>query len=99
MNINQNISKLLIALGIKGQMYKINSFKFYSEKARKYLTKYQLLELLKIPKINKITKKEEIEEKYVVVLETYSNVEMMKFLAEEYKIIKEEIEGSEADGR
>lgn len=96
MNVSQNINKLLIALGIKGQLYKINTFKFYSEKMNKYCTKYQLLELLRIPKINKITKKEEIEEKYAVVLETYSNIELMKFLADEYKSIQEEI-GSEAD--
>lgn len=32
MNVNQNINKLLYALTSKGQLYKINSFKFYSEK-------------------------------------------------------------------
>ena len=43
MNINQNINKLLYALKQKGQIYKINSFKFYSEKKDKYATKYQVL--------------------------------------------------------
>ena len=36
MNVNQNINKLLYALKQKGQIYKINSFKFYSEKNDKY---------------------------------------------------------------
>ena len=43
MNINQNINKLLYALKEIGQIYKINSFKFYSEKKDKYSTKYQVL--------------------------------------------------------
>lgn len=43
MNINQNINKLLYSLKQKGQTYKINSFKFYSEKKDKYSTKYQIL--------------------------------------------------------
>ena len=43
MNINQNINKLLYALKQKGQIYKINSFKFYSGKNDKYSTKYQIL--------------------------------------------------------
>lgn len=43
MNINKNINKLLYALAIKGQIYKINSFQFYSEKNSKYCTKYQIL--------------------------------------------------------
>ena len=43
MNINQNINKLLYALKQKGQIYKINSFQFYSKKNDKYCTKYQVL--------------------------------------------------------
>ena len=39
MNVNQNINKLLYALKQKGKIYKINSFKFYSEKNDKYATK------------------------------------------------------------
>lgn len=97
MNINQNINKLLLALKQKGQVYKINTFRFYSDKVQKYVTKYQLLELTRIPKINKVTKKEEIEEKYAEVLKTYKNIELMTFLAEEYKFIVSE-EGSEANG-
>lgn len=95
MNINQNINKLLRALKMKGNFYKINTFKFFSEKADKYCIKYQLLELLRIPRFNEITKKEYIEEKYEVVLETYNQIELMQFLADEYKDTIEE--GSEAD--
>ena len=49
MNVNQNINKLLYALTSKGQLYKINSFKFYSEKTNKYCTKYQILKRRIIP--------------------------------------------------
>lgn len=93
MNINQNINKLLYALKQKGQMYKINSFQFYSEKNDKYCTKYQVLkkELEEIYNIetDEMEKKETYKQKY----ECYSKVELMKYLAEEYR------KGSEADGR
>ena len=48
MNVNQNINKLLYALAIKEQIYKINTFKFYSEKNCKYCTKYQILKREKV---------------------------------------------------
>lgn len=53
MNVSQNINKLLYALSIKGQIYKINSFKFYSEKNCKYCTKYQILKKSKLKCIMK----------------------------------------------
>ncbi len=90
MNINQNINKLLYALKQKEKFYKINSFKFYSEKNDKYCTKYQVLKRELIPYLED----EEIryKEKYKQSYECYSKVDLMKYLAEELK-------GSEADGR
>lgn len=95
MNVNQNINKLLYALGQKGQLYKINSFKFYSELNNKYSTKYQVLkrELIeKVIYIDEEAKEIEYEEKYNQDYTCYSKIDLMKYFAEEYKKI-----GSEAD--
>lgn len=95
MNINQNINKLLIALRMKECFYKINTFKFFSEKAQKYCTKYQVLEEFEIPE-ELSNGKIEFKKKYVQVLETYKKIELLQFLANEYQFIIQE--GSEADG-
>ena len=96
MNINQNINKLLYALKQKGQIYKINSFKFYSEKNDKYSIKYQLLKreliLVDIDIYLEEDEEPEYEEKYNLVKECYSKIDLLKFLAEEYR------KGSEANG-
>lgn len=106
MNINQNINKLLYALKQKGQIYKINSFQFYSEKNDKYSTKYQVLKRELIEKeldIDIVYKEDgdlyisedeiEYEEKYFVDYECYSKIDLLKYLAEEHR------KGSEADGK
>lgn len=88
MNIQKNINKLLYALSTKDKFYKINSFKFYSQKSKKYCTKYQILKKELLP----ILENEEIEyiEKYNVDFEYYSKLDVMKYLIDEYK------KGSEA---
>ena len=93
MNINQNINKLLYALKQKGQKYKINSFKFYSEKNDKYSTKYQVLKREIEETLNDETLEIEYEEKYKQDYDCYSKIDLMRYLVEEYK------KGSEADGR
>ncbi len=93
MNVNQNINKLLYALKIKGQVYKINSFKFYSEKNNKYSTKYQVLKREIEEIINDETLEIEYREKYKQNYECYSKIDLMKYLVEEYR------KGSEADGK
>lgn len=96
MNINQNINKLLYALKQKGQIYKINSFKFYSKKNDKYATKYQILKRELVPiDIDLYLEDEEVEyeEKYFVDEECYSKIDILKYLVEEYR------KGSEADGK
>ena len=92
MNINQNINKLLYALKQKGQKYKINSFKFYSEKNDKYSTKYQVLKKEIEEIVNDETLEIEYKEKYKQDYKCYSKVNLMRYLAEEYR------KGSEADG-
>lgn len=93
MNINQSINKLLFALKQRGQLYKINSFQFYSEKNDKYSTKYQIMKQQPVEVYNEETDKIEIVERYKQHYECYSKVDLMKYLAEEYR------KGSEADGR
>ncbi len=85
MNINQNINKLLYALKIKGQLYKINSFKFYSERNDKYSTKYQVLKRVFEETYNIEKDKIELIEKYKQDYECYSKIDLLKYLAEEYR--------------
>lgn len=92
MNINQNINKLLYALKIKGQLYKINSFQFYSEKNDKYSTKYQIMKRQLVEVYNEDTDEIENEERYKQDYECYNKVDLLKYLAEEHR------KGSEASG-
>ena len=92
MNISQNINKLLYALKQKGQIYKINSFKFYSEKNDKYSTKYQILKKEKVEIYNEEMNKTELQERYKQKEECYSKIDLMKYLVDEYR------KGSEVDG-
>lgn len=93
MNINQNINKLLYALSIKGQIYKINSFQFYSEKNSKYCTKYQILKKEQVEVCKEETDEFELQDRYKQKEECYSKTGVMKYLIEEYE------KGSEADER
>ncbi len=92
MNINQNINKLLYALKQRNQLYKINTFKFYSEKNDKYCTKFQIMKRVFKETYNIKEDKIELVEKYEQDKECYSKIDLMKYLAEELK-------GSEANGR
>lgn len=92
MNINQNINKLLYALKQRGQIYKINSFKFYSEKNDKYSTKYQIMKRKFVPVLNE-DMEIEYQEKYEQDYDCYSKIDLMKYLAEEHR------QGSEASGK
>ena len=92
MNINQNINKLLYVLKQKGQIYKINSFQFYSEKKDKYSTKYQILKKEQVKVYNIETNEIEMQERYKQKEECYSKIDVMKYLIEEHR------KGSEANG-
>lgn len=92
MNINQNINKLLYALKVKGQLYKINTYQFYSEKNDKYCTKYQISKKELVEEIDIEENKIIHKEKYVLKEECYSKIDLMKYLAEEHR------KGSEASG-
>lgn len=85
MNVNQNINKLLYSLKTKGQLYKINSFQFYSEKNDKYSTKYQIMKRDLVEVWNEETEEFEIQEKYKQDYECYSKIDLLKYLMEEYR--------------
>lgn len=93
MNVNANISKLLYALSIQGNLYKINTFQFYSEKNCKYCTKYQILKKEQVEVYNREKDEFELQDRYKQKEECYSRVDIMKYLIEEYR------RGSEADGK
>lgn len=83
MNINQSISKLLNALSQKGQVYRINSFKFYIEDKGKYSTKYMIFKKEKVEIYNTKTDKYEIVEKYKQKETYYNKIGVLKYLAKE----------------
>ena len=85
MNVNQNINKLLYALKQKGQLYKINSFQFYSEKNDKYSTKYQILKKQWREIYNIEKDKIELVEKYEQDHEAYSKIDLLKYFIKEYE--------------
>lgn len=85
MNINQNINKLLYTLKQKGQLYKINSFQFYSEKNDKYSTKYQIMKRELVEVYNEETEEIEMQERYKQDHECYSKIDLLKYFMKEYK--------------
>ena len=92
MNINQNINKLLYVLKQKERLYKINTFKFYSEKTNKYCIKYQILKREVFKYYNEETEEIEYIDKYIEDYDCYSKVDVMRYLADELK-------GSEVSGK
>lgn len=85
MNINQNINKLLYVLKQKGQIYKINSFQFYSENNDKYSTKYQIMKRKLVEVYNEETEEIEMQERYKQDYECYSKIDLLKYFMKEYK--------------
>ena len=85
MNINQCTNKLLHVLKQKGEIYKINTFRFYSDKNDKYYTKYQVLkkELVEVYNIEK--DKIEFEERYKEKCTCYSKADLIGYFIKEYK--------------
>lgn len=84
-NVQSNINRLLYALKLKGEFYKINSFQFFSEYAGKYKTKYQVSKREVWKEENETTGEIETYESYSLVFDCYSKVDLMKYLADEYK--------------
>lgn len=71
MNIKQTTTKLQKALLHRGHIYKLNTYQFYSEQQNRLITGY------------KITEKQ--GEKNVELLNTCSQVEVLKWFADKWK--------------
>lgn len=85
MNIQGSINKLLLALKQKEKFYRINSNNFFSKLNQKYCTKYSLFKLEIVEHINEETLEVEYKEKYVKEFDTFSRVEILEYLAREYR--------------
>lgn len=77
MNLTATINKLLYALKLKEQFYKINSFQAYNEEKDKYRTVY------------KVYKKNIFLNKYIEVDTFYSRAEIVIYLVEEWNKVKD----------
>lgn len=75
MNIKATINKLQSALIAKGYIYKINTYQFFSEQQNRMITGYR------------ITKKQ--GKKDVELLNSCSQVEVLKWFAEKWKEVME----------
>lgn len=75
MNIKQTINKLQKALLHKGYIYKLNTYQFYSEQQNRLITGYRITE--------KQGKKD------IELLNSCSQVEVLKWFADKWKEVKE----------
>lgn len=83
MNYNQTTKKLQKALLTKGIIYKINTYQFYSEEQRRFITGYRITEK------QAYTKKDgETSVKDVELLNTCSQVEVLKWFVQQWEKVK-----------
>ncbi len=80
MNIKSTIKKLQTALIQKGVIYKINTYQFFSEEQNRMITGYKVTERQPYKKKNG-----EMSEKDVELLNTCSQVEVLKWFVEKWK--------------
>lgn len=86
MKIRQTIHKLQSALIAKGYIYKINTYQFYSEQQNRMITGYRITQKQSYRKKNG-----EMSEKYVELLNSCSQVEVLKWFVEKWKEVNDEI--------
>ena len=80
MNINNNINKLLKALQVKGQLYRINTFQFYNERNDKYVTKYQISKRKFVEEYDEELCENVIKEKYELWLNNVKDENLLNEL-------------------
>lgn len=80
MNIKATTKKLQTALMQKGIIYKINTYQFYSPEQKRMITGYSVMD-----KQAYIKKNGEIGVHDVELLNTCSQVEVLKWFAEEWR--------------
>lgn len=94
MNIKQTTAKLQKALIQRGHIYKINTYQFYGEEQSRLITGYRITEKRPYKKKNG-----EITAKDVELLNTCSQVEMLKWFVDRWNEIKSNNEsGGNMDG-
>ncbi len=80
MNIKSTIKKLQTALIQRGYIYKIGTYQFFSEEQDRMITGYKVTEKQPYRKKNG-----EMSEKDVELLNTCSQVEVLKWFVEKWK--------------
>lgn len=87
MNIRKTIHKLQLALIAKGYIYKINTYQFYSNQQNRMITGYRITEKQPYQKKNG-----EMSQKDVELLNSCSQVEVLKWFVEKWNEVKDEAE-------
>lgn len=95
-NLTPKINKLLFALQQKGFFYRITTSSFYSDKLNKYCKKYELYIRMEIEENNGKNGKKEKRKKHIKVLDTFKQIEVLKYLIDELKDYSNET-GGDAD--
>lgn len=85
MNIKGTITKLQKALIHRGYIYKLNTYQFYSEQQNRLITGYRITQKQPYRKKNG-----EMSQKDVELLNTCSQVEVMKWFVNEWERVKDE---------
>lgn len=88
MNIRRTINKLQSALIAKDYIYKINTYQFYSEQQNRMITGYRITQKQPYHKKNG-----EMSEKDVELLNSCSQVEVLKWFVEKWKEVRENEKG------
>lgn len=84
MSIRKTINKLQSALIAKGYIYKINTYQFYSEQQNRMITGYRITQKQPYRKKNW-----EMSAKDVELLNSCSQVEVLKWFAEKWNEVRE----------
>ena len=84
MNIKQNINKIQKALLQKGCIYKINTYQFYSEQQNRMITGYRITQKQPYCKKNG-----EMSQKDVELMNSCSQVEVLKWFVWKWKEVME----------
>lgn len=84
MNIKRKIHKLQSALIAEGYIYKINTYQFFSKQQNRMITGYRITQKQPYRKKNG-----EMSEKDVKLLNSCSQVEVLKWFVEKWKEVRE----------
>lgn len=85
MNIRKTINKLQSALIAKGYIYKINTYQFYSDQQNRMITGYRITQKQPCRKKNG-----EMSAKDVELLNSCSQVEVLKWFVGEWERVQNE---------